>query len=307
MKRVTACVLFIAFMVCNGSTRLYAQSKLVNIPGTHLSIIPPVDYKLSTNFKGIEKDKNTLIKVYDPYSKSYFKYAQDFTRESLENGGSEVKEYRKMSISGFPAKYASVENYSGGTSFYLVFGDSAFSVMLVGACPANQDSEALRIKKAILSVKYDKNMKIDPLSGTFFNLTDTNSPYRFAKCTDDFYIYSSDGTVKDPYSGESILSILPFTSEYSVGDETIATAIRNSYEQYGITDTKIKKENQVQIGKLSAMEVEEEARIDNKKAVLYRLTLVNGRKAVLFLGIATSDYDKNLEEFRNLAYSLTFK
>jgi hypothetical protein len=177
----------------------------------------------------------------------------------------------------------------------------------VGACPANDDSDGTKIKTALLSVKYEKDRKIDPLSGTFFTITDTNSSYRFAKFNDDFYIYSSGGEIKDAYSGESIVSILPFTSEYSVGDETIAKAIRSSYEQYGITDIKVKKENPVQIGKLNAMEAELDARIDNKKAVLYRLTLINGQKAVLILGIATSDYDKNISEFKNLASTLTFK
>jgi hypothetical protein len=307
VKRIAATLLFIVSFSLGQSTVLFAQNKAITIPSTHVSIIPPAGYKISVKFKGLEKNKNTLIKVYDPYGKSYVRYASSFTRESLETGGSEVQEYKKLTISGFPAKYASVQNNLGGTSYFLVFGDSSFSAMLVGVCPANRDSDAVQMKQALLSVKYDKNLKIDPLSGTFFNITDTSSPYRFAKCNDDFYIYSSGGTIKDEYSGESILSILPFTSEYSVGDETIAKAIRSSYERYGITDVKVKKENQVQIGKFNAMEAEVDARIDNKKAVLYRLTLVNGQKAVLVLGIATSDFDKNMGEFKNLASSLTFK
>ena len=307
MKRVIASLLFIPLLGSGQSPVISVQSMAVNIPGTHLFIIPPNGFKVSQGFKGMEKSKDIFIKVYDPYNNNFIKYAQTFTRESLENGGSEVQEYKKLNISGFPAKYASVQNNMGGTTDFLVFGDTSFTAMLVASCPANKDTDMQHIKAALLTVKYLKNLKIDPLSGTFFHINDSNSAYRFAKFNNDYYIYSSRGVVKDAYSGESIVSVLPFTSEYSVGDETIAKAISNSYEQYGITDAKTKKEAQVQIGTVSAMEAEIDARIDNKKAVLYRLTIINGKKAVLVLGIATSDFDKNMDAFRTLAHTVKFK
>lgn len=284
-----------------------AQNTPVNIPGTRVFMAAPAGFKLSKNFKGLEKSKDIFIKVYDPFNSNYIKYAQSFTRESLENGGSEVQEYKKTTVSGFAAKYAALQNNSGGKSYFLVFGDSSFSVMVVAACPANGDTDERQLKTALLSVIYKKNMQIDPLAGTFFNLNDTNSLYRFAKCKNDFYIYSENGIMADKYAGESIVSVLPFTSDYTVGDETIAKAILSSYRQYGITEPKTKKETQVQIGYLNAMEVEINAKVDNKKAVLYRLTLVDGKKAILILGIATSDFDKNMDSFRSLAHTAKFK
>ncbi|HTB31040.1 MAG TPA: hypothetical protein VK808_03390 [Bacteroidia bacterium] len=299
--------LLLVFLYTIHNNSLSAQNNSINIPGTRLSISPPKGYKLSTEYKGIERNKDIFIKVYDPYNSNYMKYARGFTRESLENGGSEVQDYKKLNISGFPAKYALLQNNAGGKSLFLVFGDSTFTTMVVASCPANKDSDEQQLKAALLSVTYSKTLKTNPLSGAFFNINDTNSAYRFAKCKNDYYIYSSNGAITDPYSGESIISVLPFTSEYTVGDETIARAIMSSYQQYGITDTKTRKESQVQIGTLNATEVEVNAKIDNKKAVLYRLTLVDGKKAILILGIATSDFDKNIDEFRNLAHTVKFK
>lgn len=307
LKRTIASFLFMLLFTVVCFEKINAQNSPVNIPGTHVSIVMPNGYKLSKNFKGIEKSKDLSIKVYDPYNANFIKYSQGFTRSSLENSGSEVQEYKKLLISGFPAKYASVQNNGGGKTIYLVFGDSSFSDMFIAFCPANRDSDEHQLKLALLSVTYSKTLKTDPFAGTFFNINDTNSGYRFAKCKNDYYIFSSNGVIKDEYSGESIVSLLPFTAEYTVGDETIARAIRSSYEQYGITDAKTKKETQVQIGSLNAMEAEVNAKIDNKKAVLYRLTLVNGTKAILILGIATSDFEKNMDEFRSLAKTLKFK
>jgi hypothetical protein len=306
MKTILRRIVSALILICSVSI-LSAQNNSVTIPGTRLSIIPPAGYKLSANFKGLEKSKDIFIKVYDPYNANYIKYAQTFTRESLENSGSEVQEYKKTTISGLPAKYAALQNNSGGKTYFLIFGDSSFSVMLVGACPANSNGDEQQIKAALLSVTYNKSIKNDPLAGAFFDLDDKNSSYRFAKCKNDFYIYSGNGIMADKYSGESIVSVLPFTSEYSVGDETIAKAILSSYQQYGITEAKTKKETQVQIGTLNAMEVEINAKVDNKKAVLYRLTMVDGKKAILFLGIATSDFDKNMDSFRSLAHTAKFK
>jgi hypothetical protein len=303
LKRVIASLLFVPLLFVT----LNAQNNPVNIPGTHVYITPPAGYKAGKGFKGVEKNKDIYIKVYDPYNVNYVKYAQGFTRKSLENGGSEVQDYKKLTISGFQAKYASVQNNAGGSTFFLVFGDSTFSVMLIAACPANHDSDIHQLKAALMSVTYSKDLKTDPLAGAFFNINDTNSNYRFAKCKNDYYIYSSNGVVKDAYDGESLVSILPFTSQYSVGDETIARAILSSYEQYGITEAKTKKETQVQVGTINAMEAEVNAKIDNKKAVLYRLTLIEGNKAILVLGIATSDFDKNMDAFRTLAHTLKFK
>jgi hypothetical protein len=307
LKRITTSLLFLTLLILGESSTLIAQNTPVNIPGTHLYIAAPAGYKVSKSFKGLEKNKDIYIKVYDPYNTNYIKYAQTFTRESLENGGSEVQDYKKLSISGFPAKYASLQTNVGGTSYFLVFGDSSFSTMVIAVCPANKDSDNQQLKAALLSITYSKDLKIDPLAGTFFNVDDTSSSYRFTKFKNDYYIYSSNGVVADPYLNESILSIFPFTSEYSVGDETIERAILSSYQQYGITDAKTKKETQVQIGTQNAMEAEVNAKIDNKKAVLYRLTMVNGKKAILILGIATSDFDKNMDAFRTLAHTLKFK
>ncbi len=303
-KTKQALFLFVCIVLCN---ILNGQNPVVTIPGTHISLVLPKGFRISGNFKGIEKSKDIHVKVIDPYNTNYFKYAQTFTRLSLENGGSEVQEYKKINISGYQAKYAALQNNGGGKSLYLVFGDSTFSVMMIANCPANHDSDAAQLKSALLSTSYSKSLKADPFAGTFFNIGDTNSNYRFAKCKNDFYIFSTKGVIKDEYSGESIVSVLPFTSEYTVGDETIARAILSSYEQYGITDAKTKKESEIQIGDLSALEDEVNAKIDNKKAMVYRLTIVNGKKAILVLGIATSDFEKNMDAFRSLAKTLTFK
>lgn len=306
-KRASSPLLLFSLLFAGYSLNSEAQNTSINIPGTHVSIVPPATYRLSSSFRGLEKNKDILIKIYDPYNTNYYKYAQTFTREWLENGGSEVQDYKKLKISGFQAKYAALQNNLGGKSFYLVFGDSTFTVMVVATCPANKDSDALQLKSALFSVAYNKDIKVNPLAGAFFNINDTNSSYRFAKCKNDYYIFSANGVVKDQYFGDCIVSVIPFTSEYSMGDETIARAIMSAYEQYGITDTKTKKEEQVQIGTVNAIETELSAKIDNKKAVIYRLTLVNGTKAVLIIGIATSDFEKNLDEFRNLAHTIKFK
>jgi hypothetical protein len=298
---------FFLLAIAGFACKLQAQVAPVNIPGTHVSIVLPQGYRISKNFKGIEKNKDLQIKVYDPYNTSYYKYAQSFTRASLENGGSEVEEYKKLTVSGYQGKYAALQNNSGAKTLYLVFGDSSFSVMLIAFCPANRDSDQQQLKASLLSTTFSKSLKTDPFAGAFFNINDTNSDYRFAKCKNDYYIFTSNGTAADEYSGESIVSVLPFTSEYAVGDETIARAILSSYQQYGITDAKTKKETQVQIGSVNAMEAEVNAKIDNKKAVLYRLTLVSGKQAILILGIATSDYEKNMDAFRSLAKTLKFK
>jgi len=297
--------LFIFLAILPGSI-LFAQDNSVNIPGTHLNIIPPNGYKPTNKFKGFEKNNDIFIKVYDPYNSDFTKYARTFTREFLESEGSEVQDYKKLNISGFSAKYASIENNRGGKSYFLVFGDSSFSVMVMAASPA-KDSDEQQLKAALLSVTYKKDIKVDPLAGAFFSMVDTNSDYRFAKNKSDYYIYSYKGVVKNSYPDESLVSVLPFTSEYSVGDETIAKAISTSYEQYDITDAKIKKSGEVTIGGLKGIETELNAKMDSRKVVLYQLTLVNGKKALVVLGIATSDYDKNMEEFRNLASTIKFK
>jgi len=307
MKRILKRTIPAFLSIIGFTAYLSAQNNSLNIPGTRLSIVPPAGYKVAKGFMGLEKNNDVFIKIYDPYNSNYIKYAQSFTRESLENGGSEVQEYKKMNVSGMPAKYALLENNKGGKSYFLVFGDSSFSVMVVASCPANKDSDALQLKTALMSVTYNKSMKTDPLAGTFFNLDDKESQYKFAKCKNDFYIYASNGTINDKYTGESILSVLPFTSEYTMGDETIARAILSSYQQYGITEAKVKKESQVQVGTLNAMETEVNAKIDNKKAVIYRLTIVDGKKAILIMGIATSDFDKNMDAFKNLAHTAKFR
>ena len=59
----------------------------VNIPGTRLFIAPPADFKVATNFIGLEHADNSSFQVMDLVGGNFYTNAGTFSREEFEARG----------------------------------------------------------------------------------------------------------------------------------------------------------------------------------------------------------------------------
>jgi|GEM_PF-1693103 len=288
------------------STAIKQKKSTVIVPGTHVSMMLPDGFALAKNFIGIEKDDKTYIEVLDPFETDYTKSVTVFTRPVFESKGMDVFTYRATKVGSYNGKYAGMKNSAGYTKYELLFGDTNLSVMLLGHCSVNDAASAKAIEQAIMSIVYDRSLKVDPYTHTYFTMNDSTSVFKFSRRTDDAYKYTVSGKLK-PAKEEGTMTITPFNMETQLSDKEIKKTMESIYKKEGMTGIKVKNESDAKINGYSAYESEVYGKIDGKETLIYQLTVSKDGKALLITGISNTDFDKNLVEFKKLAYSVNFK
>lgn len=276
------------------------------IPGTHISIVLPQGFKYAKDFTGIEKDDKTYLRIYDPYESDYNTSSAAFSRPMFENKGYDVFTFKMLNVGKFPAKYAGMKSSTGYKNYELVFGDTTFSAMLYGHCSVNDEATCRSIEDAILSVKYDGKLKSDPYLHGYFTIADSVSVFRFAKVSGDEFDYTIGGKIKQ-LPDQALLTVTPFLIDKDMSDKDIKKSLEEIYKKDGMTGIKIKNESGDKVNGYDAYQSEAYGKMNGKQTLIYQLTIAKDGKALLIMGIAKNDFDKNLEEFKKLAYTVNFK
>ena len=186
---------------CNNRTSSAAvKGEPINIPATRVILTPPPGFRLTKTFPGFQKNDNCGINVMDLAGGNFNINAGDMSRESLEQKGVTVNEYKDTTIGGYPAKFAIVLSQPGITSMMEVFGDSSFSVLLMGTYPSNDRVTASGMRESFFTVRYDKSLKVDALGSARFTIDDSKSRFKFSTLGANNYVYTPDGVKVDPRS-----------------------------------------------------------------------------------------------------------
>jgi len=283
------------------------NAKHVNIPGTKLYMIPPANFKIATNFVGLQKDDNTGIQIYDLVDGSFYTNAATISREKFENKGAKVFDYSEFTINGYPAKYTYMQGNKSSKAYQLAFGDSTYSVMLMAIFPVDDEEASKQIKESLLSVVYDKNLKIDPIANATFKLDDNVSKFKFAKSSASLYLYSIGGINKPSYDNEPLVTVTQLPVVQSMTLISMSDEVISSLEKYGLTDKEIKNKSFDKINGYNAFESEVYGNMKGQKSLIYLLVVVSGQNALVIQGIAKSDFATNIEEFKKISHTLKFK
>lgn len=282
--------------------------KHVNIPGTRLYIVPPSNFKIASNFVGLLKDGSGIIHVYDTLIDNYSNYTTfSLEIEEFKNKGAKVFDFKELTINGFPAKYLYFQGDSSYKGYILDFGDSTFSTMILAAFPTNDDETGKQIYDAIMSFTYDKDLKIDPFESASFKLDDKVSKFKFHKTAANLLIYSIGG-VEDKSNKNApnvIVNTIPFY--VTMTPELISEMSIAYLEKYGLSEKKIKNKSTSKINGDRSYETEIYCKISGQKSLIYQLVVINGDLALVIQGIAKSDFENNLIEFKKLSHTVRFK
>ena len=283
------------------------RDKEINIPGTRLSINVPQDFKVSEGFIGLEKNKTCLIQIYDLIGGNHLKNQDSFSREIFEKGGAKVFQYKEFELDGFPAKYIFMQLRPDQIAMSLVFGDSTFSDMVMAVFPSNDKMVEEQIRKALFSIKYDKNLKINPLASTFFVVEKNDSKFKFAKASANIFLYSRNGAIKDSYHKEAMFTITTFASDETTPKEILIESMLTGMKQNGFIEIKQDKISEESINGYDAYEREVSGYLKGSKVLIYQLILVQNNRAIGIQGITYSEFENDLTEFKKLSRSIKFK
>ena len=278
---------------------------VVNIPATRVSMMKPVNFDLAKNFIGLVYTDVCLIQVYDLIGGNYYTNAATFSKEKFESKGISVAEYKELTFSSYPAKFALLSN-AGKRSMMLVFGDTTFSVMITGLYPENNIALETTVREIIFSTVYDKKIRIDHLAAAKFILKDHDSKFKFAKASSGTFFYSLKGNVKNEYIDEPFVTVCSLPRQNETPSQ-IAELMTKNLVKYGGSDLTFSNESTKPVNGYDTYEFEMSANLQKKLNYFYFLVVIISDKAVVIQARFPENSKVILEEIKKLAYTIKIK
>ncbi|MGI4874115.1 MAG: hypothetical protein ACRYFX_23390 [Janthinobacterium lividum] len=280
----------------------------VNIPGTRVFITPPPGFKLGTDFTGLQRDDTTAVMIMDLMVGNFYKNAATFSRQELESRGVQVFAYQDTTISGYPAKTLFLQPNPATKSYWLVFGDSTFSTMCTAIYPSNDAQTGRQLKQALLGVRYDKKLRVDPLATAPFVLDSTRTKYRLTLFSGGMYTYSIGGaSTPADKQHEAAITVVALPADPAQTPATMAAAAVAQLESHGLVGTSLRAASAVPVNGYDAYEEVVHGSMKGKQALVYELFVSNGQKAVLVQGILPAGSEGELGAVREFARTIKFK
>ncbi|WP_282016042.1 hypothetical protein [Marinifilum flexuosum] len=229
MKRVIP--LFLLIVIFN--TCCFGQKKQSKIPRTRVSISIPDGYSLMPATTGLQKDDKQGIIIMDLVGGNYYTNAKDFNKRTFELQGIKVFSCEETKVDGYPAKImlgsTDDKNYN---SISLVFGDTTFSTMISSIHKANDQALETSLKETILSVKYNKEIVIDPFEGVGFTVDTLSTKFKFGGFSSNMYVFTPIG--KNGSTEKSMVILTPTPFDGSLTQEQVSQMAINGLKKHGM-------------------------------------------------------------------------
>lgn len=282
------------------------QMPMIRIAGTRVSLQQPLGFFKASNFIGLQRDGNTAINITDLNGGNYYTNAATFTRAGFEAKGMDPYMFEEMTTGGYPAKYAQFRGADGHTTHMLVFGDSTFSTMLIGTNLNSEPGMNLRIKSALWSATYDKDLVIDPFEDVPFILDDSRTSFRFASKGGGMFLYSLYGIRKPSYEDESnlIVGLLPFDGAYT--EESVVQKNLAGMKQKGFVAQKTDRGSSNPLNGYPSYALVSYGTLNGAKTALLFQVVSHGDKAVLIMGRTGAKDSRHVKDFKKLIATLRF-
>jgi hypothetical protein len=282
-------------------------NKHINIPGTRLYIIPPADFSISQTPAGLRKGETAGITVTDLVNGNYYTNAASFNKAGFVQRGIKTFDFQEIKVNGYPAKYVSLQGDANARMYWLVFGDSSFSTMVMGVYPAGDNTSGKEILSALNTIYYDKNEKIDPFEAAAFSLDDSQSKFKFFQYVTNMYVYTMGGmdNKNDPDAPFLILTQMPI--EKGMKAKNVGDMMLSKLEGYGLKNAEIKNASSEKINGYDAYEAEVHGQMHDKTSIMYQCVIVNGDNVISMQGVAKDNFDENLAAFKALAHTIKIK
>lgn len=279
----------------------------IEIPGSHLSIVPPAGFQLAAAFMGMQKGEYAGLQVFDVAGGNHYSNSATFTKEAFESKGAKVFEFKETTVNGFAAKYVVMQGEPTAKVIGLVFGDSTFSAMVMANYPATDAVTEADLQQAFKTIQYDKNKKIDPFATAPFTLNDSKSAFKFSKAASGVFIYSVGGVDTELLENQPFVTVTAMPTDNTMTAQTISELFIAKLQEYGLTDKQLKNESATPVNGYNTYEVEVYGTMEGKSSMIYQLVVTEKDKAVIIQGLAQADFSTHLSEIKKLAKTVQLK
>lgn len=278
----------------------------INIPGTKFFMIPPDGFEVSKSFIGLQKGDNYSIQIFDLDKGNFYTNAKNVSKKAFEDRGIEVKEYAEFKWNDYSVKYAHIKGLNNLISHQFIFGDTSFCLMILSFYPIDQEGIGKQVKESIFTSFYDKNFHVDPMATALFSVDESISKFKFHQSASNIFNYTIDGK-KDTnrFTPAIYISQLPREPEmtYQEGSEVLLTGLKQS----GFIMRDVESKKMIQVNGEAAYEKIFNGYLNDEKVKIYYLIFKTDNQFIAFSGIAYSDIENNINEFKKLSSTLKIK
>ena len=309
--------LLLIIALCNLST-IFGQQIITTslteghkeIRGSKVSMIPPNDFTVATNFMGFQQeDTNSSIMVLD-FPTSYTTVIKGFTKENFEKAGLKMEAVDTLTLNNKPAilvrgvQFIYEQNY---TKYILVFGSETETIMINGASVMDKPLLSTSIKNAMLTVVYDPNKVLSPLDAVDFRLETKNTGYVFSKSMSNMLIYDKELLASDESSDKRSFVVSKSISKSNVENKKLFA--ENRIKGLPMQVNQILTVAKVFINNLEGYEIIADGvnRKTGQKEQAFLTILFNDLDYYILYGSSVKDFDQNSASFRKLAQTFELK
>jgi hypothetical protein len=268
------------------------------ITGTNVSIIPPEGFSRSFVFAGFQQDRTGASIMVVNIPNTYEEPSLAFTKNKLKEDGLNVKQIEEMAINGIPAKFATTEQNIYGniyTKYILILGNSDEIFFITGSYPKVFKGKVdFAIKNALLSTVIDS--KVDEQL-FYFSLNNDHS---------EFILQKREANVIQ-YNINSKHSKTDFECSLTVSRQMLEKPVEDKLgfslkelNKYATKD--VESIHSIEVAGLPGFEII--IKTDDNK-LIYQQVLFEADDYYLFLGTINDNFEKNINEIRQL--NQTFK
>lgn len=265
------------------------------IPGTRAFVVPPAGFNPSAELPALENGGSGVIQAMDLEGGNYYTNGASFSREKFEASGVQVLDFKELRVNQYPGKMCLIQADSMTRIYNLVFGDSTFSTMVMGLFPAGNPKLGAEVSKAMGTVYYDKEFRIDALANAPFTLDESKSVFRFSKFTANMYLYSLGGAGREAAENEPYFFVMALPAEgadlKSIADEMLEK----------LQPVEIKNSDESSVNGFSSLRREVYSTQEGQEALLYQHIVRIGNMLILMQGGAPNDFRTYLAEFAKLS------
>ena len=278
----------------------------INLPASHLAIIPPAGYQLAANECLLVSDKSRQREGADI---GYVEFTRPFLikkREDFINDSIIVLEGVK--VNGYDGQYLELLNELTGFTAEVSFGDSSFEADLYSIGTNESAFEKKVFKQSFLSARYDKGKAVNPFELAPFSLDDSKSNFKLVNAhACHSFTYSDNIEKKDIYTIRDNYLDVRVMKGYSV---TIDGLMMQEEERLKLLHAQNLKAKEIRIEKNKEILISEGGftfDLDGKKFDSYVATVANTGVRLIFNGCTHGSILKDEVEFKRLARSVIFK
>jgi hypothetical protein len=282
----------------------------IAVKGTKISLIPPEDFTKATNFNGFEEEESSSSIMVLDLPGSYAEISGSLTKANFAKQGVEAEKIEELIVNGLPALLITGQQLAYGEVFgkyILVFGTEKETIIINGAFPKEFEELGPEIKKAMLSIYYEREKILDPFENLDFSVDPKGTKLKFAGNVSGSLLFTVDAQIPTLSDDKTNLIVAKSISAINPDDKK-AFAI-NRFKQTPLTVEKIEYTQEISIDDLPGYEILAEGK-DNKTGEIqsiYQVILFTDTVYYMLLGTSNDKSETSIADIKKVIMSFRRK